>query len=72
MCMFCAAIPASIAVSAAATGRQKTRDSQAQQPQVPAPKRLPVGKASIALTGGLIVCSLVYHLVIMPHTGAVI
>ncbi len=73
MCMFCAAIPASVALGAAVTGKQKLRDQQVQNPGATSnSRRLPAGKVTIAVTGGLIVCSVVYHLVIMPQSGAVV
>lgn len=74
MCMFCAAIPASVALGAAVTGKQKLRDQQVQNnlEATSTPRRLLAGKVSVAITGGLIVCSVVYHLVIMPQSGAVV
>ena len=73
MGMFCAAIPASVALSAAETGKQKLRDQQVRNPEATStPRRLPAGKVSIAITGGLLVCSVVFHLVIMPQSGAVV
>jgi hypothetical protein len=70
--MFCAAIPMSAALGAAATAKhaEKRRQAMARGKLVRF-MSLPVGKVSMAVTGGLIVGSVVYHLVIMPRTGAV-
>lgn len=74
MCMFCAAIPMSVSVGAALAGKQREKLHQAQigGKTLSSIHRLPVGKTTLAVTGGLLVCSAVYHLVIMPHTGAVV
>lgn len=71
MCMFCAAIPMSVAIGASVTAKQKERRRQAvlQGKRVSA-RPIPVGKAAVIVTGMLIVGSLVYHTVIMPRTGA--
>ena len=73
MCMFCAAIPMSAALGTAVTAKQaeKRRQAIAQGKRIGFTS-LPVGKFSMAVTGGLIIVSVVYHLVIMPRTGAVI
>ena len=66
MCIFCAAVPMSAAIGAAISGKQH------QPPESTKPtesKPIPVGKITIAVTGSLIACSAVYHLVIAPHTG---
>jgi hypothetical protein len=72
MCMFCAAIPMSVALGTAVTAKQaeKRRQAIAQGKRIRFTS-LPVGKFSMAVTGGLILGSVVYHLVIMPRTGAV-
>lgn len=73
MCMFCAAIPMSLSLGTAMAGKQakKLQNTEAQS-KVLVGKPIPIGKVTIAVTGGLIICSGIYHLVIMPHTGAVI
>jgi hypothetical protein len=62
----------SAALGAAATAKnaEKRRQAMARGKLIRF-KSLPVGKMSMAVTGGLIVGSVVYHLVIMPRTGAV-
>ena len=73
MCMFCAAIPMSASIGAAVMGQQKEKRRQAEAHGEPLPPNaLPVGKVTLVVTGGLIVCSAVYHLIIMPQTGAVV
>ncbi len=75
MCIFCAAIPLSATLGAAAAGKQHQAHAQAQVPDASAdlaPRPLPTLKLTAAVTGGLIVCSAVYHLVIYPHTGIVL
>ena len=73
MCMFCAAIPMSAALGTAVTAKQaeKRRQAIAQGKRIRFTS-LPVGKFSMAVTGGLVIGSVAYHLVIMPRTGAVI
>lgn len=73
MCMFCAAIPMSMALGAATTAKQAEKRKQAMSQGKPIRLiPLPIAKVSIAVTGGLVIGSVVYHLVIMPRTGAVI
>lgn len=73
MCMFCAAIPMSASVGAALMGQQKEKRRQAEAHGEPLPPNpVSVGKVTLVVTSGLIVCSTVYHLVIMPQTGAVV
>jgi len=73
MCMFCAAIPMSASLGAALVGKRKERQRTAQAHGETLPVNyILTGKGIVAITGSLLVCSAVYHLVIMPHTGAVI
>jgi len=73
MCMFCAAIPMSASIGAAVIGQQKEKRRQAEADGEPLPPNsISVGKVTFVVTGGLIFCSAVYHLVIMPQTGAVV
>jgi hypothetical protein len=72
MCMFCAAIPMSVALGSAATAKHKEKRRQALATgKIVRVSPLPIGKLSMALTGGLIVGSAVYHLIIMPRTGMI-
>lgn len=62
MCMFCAAIPATLAVGAAA--RQKQRQAQqksAQSGEPPARPALPAGPVTAAVVTGLAIASVVCH-----------
>jgi hypothetical protein len=71
--MFCAAIPMSAALGAAATAKHNEKHRQAlSRGKTVRVSPLPVGKLCAAVTGGLIVGSVVYHLVIMPRTGAIL
>ncbi len=73
MCMFCAAIPMSVSVGVALAGKQTERNLQAQgRGEKLTSNQVPIGKLTAGVTGGLVICSVVYHLVIMPHTGAII
>ena len=67
MCIFCAAVPMSAALGAAISGKQHQHPETAQA--VTTAKPIPVGKITVAVTGSLVACSVVYHLVIAPHTG---
>ncbi len=74
MCIFCAAIPLSATLGAAAAGKQQQKREVrvAETSSDPALRGVPALKIIAAVTGGLIVCSAVYHLVIYPHTGIVL
>ena len=67
MCIFCAAVPMSAAIGARIAGKQHQHLESAQT-TTPA-KPIPVGKITVVVTGSLIACSAVYHLLIAPHTG---
>ena len=72
MCMFCAAIPMSVALGTAATAKHKEKRRQAlAEGKIVRVRALPIGKLSMAVTGGLVIGSVVYHLVIMPRTGMI-
>ncbi len=73
MCMFCAAIPMSASVGIALAGKQKKRLRQAGPSTTKPPRaEVPIARITVAVTGGLVVCAVVYHLAIMPRVGAVI
>jgi hypothetical protein len=62
MCMFCAAIPATLAVGAAA--RQKQHQSQQRskdEGKTPSKPALPAGPATAVIVTGLAIASVVYH-----------
>jgi hypothetical protein len=73
MCMFCALVPMSAAVGAAADGKRRQQRDQALQRGEPPPlaASLPVRKMAVGVTGGFVVCAAVYHLVVVPHTGMI-
>lgn len=62
MCIFCAAIPATLAVgarmNAKQNGDQKITESQNQPTRR---KKLPVGPLTIVAVSGLAVSSVIYH-----------
>ena len=62
MCMFCAAIPATLAVGAAARQKQhqlqQRREDEGKTPSKPA---LPAGPATAVIVTGLAIASVVYH-----------
>jgi hypothetical protein len=62
MCIFCAAIPATLAMGARLNAKQN--DSQKiteSQDQPPRRKKLPVGPLTIVAVSGLTVSSVIYH-----------
>jgi hypothetical protein len=62
MCMFCAAIPAAVAVGAAANVRQNNEKQQAEISGLPAEKpKIPAGPATALVVAGLVVGSVIYH-----------
>ncbi len=72
MCMFCAAIPMSASVGIALAGKQNEKRREGTKDGRNAmPTRLPMNKATLVVTGGLLVCSVVYHVIIMPRTGII-
>ncbi len=72
MCMFCAAIPMSASVGIALAGKQNEKRREGTKDGRNAMStRLPMNKATLVVTGGLLVCSVVYHVIIMPRTGII-
>ena len=63
MCIFCAAIPATLAVGANANARQirERRKAEEQDEILPAKKQVPVGKITLLAVGALVTASVVYH-----------
>jgi len=62
MCMFCAAIPAALALGVNAQARQRQQKSQAEEKgeQPPRPG-LPAGPATAVVVAGLVISSIIYH-----------
>lgn len=72
MCMFCAAIPMTVAVGSAINANQQGKRREAVRRGTPiAARSIPTSKVTMIVTGGLIVVSVVYHMVIMPRSGVV-
>ena len=62
MCVFCAAIPVAGSLGAMERSKQRLQIRQAQeQGKVPPQLAIPAGKATLAVIGGLVVCSAIYH-----------
>jgi hypothetical protein len=62
MCMFCAAIPATLAVGAAAHQKQHLAQQKDREDGKPFTKPvLPAGPATAVMVVGLAVASVVYH-----------
>ncbi len=62
MCVFCAAVPAVMAVGTAAQGRQREQRKAAEARGDPAPRlSLPVGKLTTAAVMVLVAAAVVYH-----------
>jgi hypothetical protein len=62
MCLFCAAIPAALAIGARAKARQDMTKVEAQAQQEPAPRpALPAVPATAVVVAGLVAASVIYH-----------
>ena len=62
MCMFCAAIPATLAVGAAARQKQRLAQDKNEADKKPAVKPVvPAGTATTVIVAGLAVASVIYH-----------
>jgi hypothetical protein len=63
MCIFCAAIPATLAVGANVNARQirEQRKVEEQDKILPEKKQVPVGKITLLAVGALVTASVVYH-----------
>jgi hypothetical protein len=73
MCMFCAAIPMSASVGVTLARKQKARLREVNtSDEKPLQTEAPIGRITFVVTGSLVVCSAVYHLVIMPRVGMIV
>ncbi len=62
MCMFCAAIPATLAAGVNAQARQNRAEKEAEiRGEEPARPKVPPKTATILVVAGLAVASIVYH-----------
>ena len=62
MCMFCAAIPATLAVGSAVQSKQREAQRAAQARGEPLPRpRLPMGKLTAGVFVALVAASVTYH-----------
>jgi len=62
MCVFCAAVPATLAVGANLKAKQLRAQREAEEQGEPAHERqIPVGKITVVAAGMLVAASVVYH-----------
>jgi hypothetical protein len=63
MCVFCAAVPATLAVGVNLNARQIRERREAEERGEPSleKKSVPVGKISLIAAGALVAASVVYH-----------
>lgn len=63
MCMFCAAIPATLAVGANVNANQlrKRRKAEERGETLREKKQAPLGKITVVAAGALVAASVVYH-----------
>ena len=63
MCVFCAAVPATLAVGANLNAKQlrKRRKAEERGESSPEKKKIPIGKVTFIAAGTLVVVSAVYH-----------
>ena len=63
MCVFCAAVPATLAVGANLNAKQlrERRKAEEHRETSPQKKQIPVGKITVIVAGALAVASVVYH-----------
>jgi hypothetical protein len=61
--MFCAALPATLAVGANANAKQlrARREAEERGEVLPEKKQIPVGKITVIAAGALVAVSVVYH-----------
>jgi hypothetical protein len=61
--MFCAAIPATLAVGANVNAKQirERREAGERGETLPGKKQIPVGKLTVIAAGALVTASVVYH-----------
>jgi hypothetical protein len=69
MCIFCAAIPMVASVGTAVTVQQRDKRREAKAHGEIVHAKLPHGKITMVVVGGLVVSAAVYHTVLMPHIG---
>jgi hypothetical protein len=62
MCVFCAAIPATLAIGAKAKSKQRQEAELAKVEGKTLPRKIiPVGTSTAVAVTGLAVCSIIYH-----------
>ena len=63
MCVFCAAIPTTLAVGANLNAKQLRQNREAEKRGEPSSekKSIPIGKITLLTAGALVIASVVYH-----------
>lgn len=63
MCVFCAAVPATLAVGANFNAKQvrKRHEAEERGDELPEKGQVPVGKITLIVAGALVAASVVYH-----------
>lgn len=62
MCMFCAAIPATLAVGVNANARSRRQANQVEmRGEEPAQPKIPPKAATTVVVAGLVIASVIYH-----------
>ncbi len=62
MCVFCAAVPAALALGASARAKQKQAQGTAETQGESRPKAvIPAGPATAIVVTGLVISSIIYH-----------
>ncbi len=67
MCVFCAAVPVAGAMGTHLNAKQKIARRKAEEEGKKLPKEKPVSKLTAASMVLLVICSAIYHLIILPH-----
>ena len=61
MCVFCAAIPATMAIGANAKIQQNKQIKHEEDLKLSSQSKIPVGLTTSLVVGGLVVSSIIYH-----------
>ena len=61
MCVFCAAIPATLAIGANVKIQQNKQIKQEEDHKISSQSKIPVGLTTSLVVGGLVVSSIIYH-----------
>lgn len=71
MCAFCAAIPMSASIGSVLARKQSQGEKASDLIEsASTPRKVSMRSVTVLVTGSLVVCSAIYHLIVMPRTGA--